>query len=67
VIIGTIAPVGEKVIVNMSDGNVHTGHFNSHTFPFASFKREDDGDIIYIQIEQITTLYVPAESPIVRY
>lgn len=66
-ILDTVAPVGITVHVHMSDGSCHEGYFNSHTFPFCSFKRAEDGDIIYIQREQITWVYVPAENYIVGH
>ena len=63
-----VSPPGKHVNVTMSDGNSYTGCFENHNFPLAKFvreipshqsnKAEDEQDIIYLNIDQITAVHL---------
>ena len=56
-----IARLHTKMAVRMSSGDSYLGTFITHTFPFAMFVISD-GRKIYIQVDQISSIYIPEEN-----
>lgn len=55
---------GTKVVVNTGDGSSYVGVFQNYDHPYATFIWDDLGRIIYINTEQICSVYALEDTPV---